>query len=102
MATQIQAQKIANDIFKKEKPYAVIYGYSIQRGINANVVKEYLDSPIVCETKEKFEELTMKYLSKSSATRKVPTRIVGFEVLYSVFDESFGQRTIRKSFKIKI
>ena len=47
MITQEEAQKKANELFKEKKPYAVVYGYHIKRGINSKEVHEYLDRPIV-------------------------------------------------------
>lgn len=95
MITQEEAQKKANELFKEKKPFAVVYGYHIKRGINSKEVHEYLNRPIVCRTREDLNNLVKTYLSKSSATRKNPSRITGLDVLYNALDERFSKRTLR-------
>lgn len=100
MTTQIDAIKKANKIMKEKKPYAVVYGYHIKRGINAKEVHEYLDTPIVCTTQEKLRALTNEYLTKK-VTRSEPVKITGFDILFhEVEEESLEEkRVIKKSIR---
>lgn len=90
--TQDEALKLANELIKKDNPYAVVYGYHIKRGINAKEAHEYLDKPIVCETKADLDDIIHNFLSKEHVTRDNPVRVTGFDVLYHPLTENIGPR----------
>ena len=98
--TQDEAIKKANELFKEKKPHAVIYGYHVKRGINAKESHEFLDRPIVCETRDKLNLIVKHYLSKDSVTRDEPSKITGLDVLYHALDESVTTKTL-KAVKLK-
>ena len=78
MVTQNTAIKIAQAILDEKKPFAVIYGYKIQRAINGKTQSEWLSLPIICETSEQFEAITKKFLSKTKVTRRRPNKSCWF------------------------
>lgn len=95
MISQEQALKLANELFKEQNPYGVVYGYHVKRGINAKETHEYLDRPIVLKTETDLEVLIQKFLSKTSVTRQSPSRITGFDVLYHKLREGLKNKTYK-------
>lgn len=94
MITQEEVLKKANELFKQHKSHVVVYGYHVKRGINTKETHEYLQRPIVCKTKDELKVLVHNYLSQESATRKFPSRITGFDVLYHGLKENLKTRTL--------
>lgn len=93
--TQDEAIKLANKLFKEQKPHAVVYGYHVKRGINAKEVHEFLDNPIVLKTAQDLDLFITRYLSKRTVTRDDPSRMTGVDVLYHELKEGLKNKTYK-------